>query len=397
MSKLIEQLEHLQRAVPDAPGFADSVACAIRDMRPPAIRDARRIPGRRWLAVAAMAVLIAGGVIFMFAFSAFALSPQQAFGQMLKRVEQLDSVRYCVVSEKKGGDPSAHASTDRRTVAAGGLRRSELMTPGYPLGVFVHNQQTSPDCDLWIYPDEKRAEFELVDKERESLADGNPVNSLKEFMMAGVKAAPDETYQGKAARVFVSAEPESIDGGLQTRTRRVLVDKSAGLPLRIEIETKVTGQGTFHMVMDQFDWHPTIDDSTFSTKVPDGFATTYDLIKPLSHALYFYNGLFGQLPQTCDADALQAYAKKLQEQSATDKKPLPEGDLYDVEWGFAARNFAARHRMDFRYYGAGKRLGVVAGKSPEQIAAIETAPGSGKYDVLMSDFSRGRVDRSQLP
>jgi hypothetical protein len=386
MSKLIEQLEHLDQAVPEAPGFADSVTCAIRDMPIPVTRRARYRPSRRWVAVAAMAALIVVGGALMFALSEFTLSPQQAFGQMLKHVEQLDSMQYCV-----SGTPSSPAGAERRTVAAGGLKRSE-----FPHSVLVHNKQTSPDCDLWIYPDEKRVEFELVDKERAVLFDEDPVPFLKKFMMIGVKAAPDETYEGKTARVFVSGEPESLDGGQQTRTRRVLVDKSTDLPLRIEIEIKVTGQGTFREVKDQFDWHPTINESTFSTKVPTGFAVTYNLIKPLSHALDLYDGLFGQLPQTCDADALMACTKKLQEQSAADGKPVRIGSLRDAKWGFSVQDFAAKHQIDFRYYGAGKKLGVVPGKSAERIAAIETAPGSGKYLVLMSDFSRARLDRSQL-
>jgi hypothetical protein len=387
MSKVLEKLEQLEQAVPESPGFADSVTRLVRNMPRPATRRTRHGPSRRWLAVAAMAALIVVGGALMFALSEITLSPQQAFGQMLKRLEQLDSVQYCVSDTT----PAGHSEPERRIEAAG-LHRSE-----FPHSVFVHNKQASPDCDLWIYPDQKRAEFELVDKEREASADGNPVVFLKKFMMTGVTTAPDETYQGKAARVFVSAQPESIDGGRQTRTRRVLVDKSTDLPLRIEIEIKITGQGTFRDVKDQFDWRPTINESTFSTVVPAGFAVTYNLIRPLDRALGVYDSLFRRLPEKCDEDALTAFTKKLQEQSAADGKPVNKGHLFDAEWGFSVPAFAAKHQIDFRYYGAGKTLGIVPDQTRERIAAIETAPGSGKYDVLMSDFSRDRVDRSQLP
>ena len=391
MSKLLQQLEELDRAVPEAPGFADSVMDALRDMPLPSTSRAPYRLSRRRLAVAAIAASILISVTFMFALSAFTLSPQRAFGQMLKNVERLDSVQYSDAAQ----DSSGHSNVDRRTFATGGRLRSELKAQGFPLGIFVHNQQTSPDCDLWIYPDKKRAEFELVDQEREALADENPVTALKKLMITGVKAAPDEIYAGKAVRVFISAEPESAEG---TWVRRVLVDKKSDLPLRIEIESKVAGQaGTFRQVMDQFDWHPTIDQTTFSTKVPAGFAVTYDLIKPLSHALEFYAALCGQLPQNCGADALKSFRKKLEEQSAADGKPIKKGVLWDAEWGFSAQAFAAKHQIDFRYYGAGKTLGAVPGKPPERIAVIETAPGSQKYDVVLSDYSRERVDRSQLP
>lgn len=391
MSKLLEQLEHLDRAVPEAHGFADSVIDAVADMPLPATQRPRNRLNRSRLAVAAIAALIVISVTFMFALSAFTLSPQRAFGQMVKNVEQLDSVQYSDVAQ----DASGHSNVDRRTIATGGRRRSELKAEGFPLGIFVHNQRTSPDCDLRIYPDKKRAEFELVDQEREALGDENPVAALKKLMMTGVKAAPDEIYAGKAARAFISAEPESAEG---TWVRRVLVDKKTDLPLRIEIESKVAGQkATFRQVMDQFDWHPVIDESTFSTRVPAGFAATYDLIKPLSHALDFYSTLCGQLPQDCGADALKAFSKKLEEQSAADAKPIQKGVLWDAEWGFSVQAFAAKHQIDFHYYGAGKTLGAAPGKLPERIAAIETAPGSKKYDVLLSDFSHERVDRSQLP
>jgi len=391
MSKLLEQLEHLDRAVPEAPGFADSIVDVLRDKTLPATPRAPYRLSRRRFAVAAIAASILISVTFMFALSAFTLSPQRAFGQMLKNVEQLDSVQYSDVAQ----DTSGHSNVDRRTIATGGRRRSELKAEGFPLGIFVHNQQASPDCDLWIYPDKKRAEFELVDQEREALEDENPVAALKKLMMTGVKTAPDENYAGKAARAFISAEPESAEG---TWVRRVLVDKKTDLPLRIEIESKIAGQkATFRQVMDQFDWHPTINESTFSTKVPAGFAVTYDLIKPLSHALDFYAALCGQLPRDCGADALKAFRKKLDEQSAADGRPIQTGVFWDAEWGFSVQSFAAKHQIDFRYYGAGKTLSADPGKSPERIAAIETAPGSKKYDVLLSDFSRERVDRSQLP
>jgi hypothetical protein len=68
----------------------------------------------------------------------------------------------------------------------------------------------------------------------------------------------------------------------------------------------------------------------------------------------------------------------------------------DVRWGFAVPAVAARHGIDLRYYGAGKSL-VVNGPTRDIIAAVETAPGSGRYDVLMSDASRAQMDRSQLP
>lgn len=74
-----------------------------------------------------------------------------------------------------------------------------------------------------------------------------------------------------------------------------------------------------------------------------------------------------------------------------------KGELWDAEWGFSVPPFAAKHQIDFRYYGAGTTLGAVSGKSPDRIAAIETALRSQEYDVLLSDFSRERVDRSKLP
>ena len=49
------------------------------------------------------------------------------------------------------------------------------------------------------------------------------------------------------------------------------------------------------------------------------------------------------------------------------------------------------------FNGAGKKRGDGGGGARQIIAAIEIAPQSGQYDVIMSDFSRARRARAQLP
>jgi hypothetical protein len=262
--------------------------------------------------------------------------------------------------------------------------------------IIIHNAQTSPDADLTLYPKDKIAEFTPVDADREALSSDDPVDELKKFAMEGVKSAPDETYQGKPARVFISEKSEQIDGGRQSRTRRVLVDHNTGLPVRIEIDGDMTkiGQGSYRLLIESFEWNPATDEKTFSTDPPAGYSVRYDCLKPLSHALAAYVARFnGHLPDRIDAAGLASLKQRLK--TAANGKDKSLAEQFDADWGFSIPRFAERHKLDFRYYGAGKTLGD--NKPPEAIVAIETAPDSAEYDVLMSDRSRARMERSKLP
>jgi hypothetical protein len=121
----------------------------------------------------------------------------------------------------------------------------------------------------------------------------------------------------------------------------------------------------------------------------------YNLMKPLSHGLDFYASYMGQMPERIDAAALEAVKKH--EADAVKAAGTPEffGGIYDIDWGFTVPAFAARHHLDFHYYGAGQKFSQT--RPAHMIAAAETAPGNGIYEVLMSDFSRDRVKREKLP
>ena len=225
----------------------------------------------------------------------------------------------------------------------------------------------------------------------------DPAAWLRELAGRHVAAAPDETYRGKEVRVYVAIREDHAPADGRWRTARALVDKDSGLPLRIELESDGTYQGTgvVHRVLEDFEWNAKVDESIFSTEPPPGCKVIYDLIRPLSHGLEAYAGHFERrLPDQVDAAAVKLFEQGVKEktQAAGNGVSL----MADVHWGFAVPAFAARHGIDFRFYGAGKSL-VVNGPTREIIAAVETAPGSHRYDVLMSDASRAQMDRSQLP
>lgn len=350
----------------------------------------------------AAAVLLIGAIAGVLAWLA-AESSQRALAQVVGRVEKSEAVRYRVQSEHGGVGVAKDAlpqPIDLRTFATGGRYRSELSRGAGGAAaatvVIIRNPQTLPDAELVLHARQKLAEFTLVDADREAQGGDNLVDALKKFASDGVRAAPDETYDGRPVRVYVSERPEQSDGGRQSLTRRVLVDRQTGLPVRIEMDGDMTkiGQGTYHVLMEDFDWNPAIDERTFSTEPPAGYTVRYDLLRPLDRGLSAYAAAFdGRLPDRMDAAALAALAERIKA-----AKGETRASIYDAKWGFAVPAFAAKRKLDFRYYGAGKKRGGGGGDGARQIiAAIEIAPQSGQYDVIMSDFSRARLARAQLP
>jgi outer membrane lipoprotein-sorting protein len=395
MNDLLEQLDMLHGAVPDAPGFADAVIARLPAAPSAASGWRIRVPRRMKVAtLAASIALVLLGALFTFISVA---SPQAVFARVVDRVEKAETVRYSVRTERTGTQQSS-AMTDRRTFATGGRRRSEL-TPAHGARVVViHNAQLAPDVDLELYEQSQLAEFTLADAGREALSDQSPVQALREFAADGVKAGPQRQYRGVAVASYESEKPEPIDGGQQFRTRRVLIDKTSGLPVQIEIDYDMTplGQGTFHVIMDSFEWNPAVDEKLFSPSPPAGYHVRYNLARPLGHGLNAYAYQFeSRLPDRIDAAALAALKQRLNATKSPKDDGGVSGEALDADWGFAVPAFAAKHQLDLRYYGAGKKLDPAAPRQP--IAAIEIAPNLGEYDVIMSDRSRARLKAAELP
>jgi outer membrane lipoprotein-sorting protein len=388
MNNILEKLEQLNRAVPDAPEFAGMTMRRL----PISLPARRKI--RKPLAIAAMAACVLIGISAVLSLIPPVLSPEQAFGQVVQRVAQLDSVRYWVRPEG-----NYTISVDHRTFSSGGRRRSELGNSTRPSQIVIHNGKNSPELDLALYPDRKIAEFDLVDTVREAHFSekypDNPVAVLQQLATQNVKSAPDEIYQGKSARVFVrnpSTHPASNSGG--TPVAKVVVDKVTGLPLRIEMDNDMGKEGIIKWVMEDFEWNPPIDDGIYSTQAPEGYKVVYNLIKPLDHGLGSYAAYFdGHLPDRVDSAELEMLKQRANIKQVPSKTDFT---LADAVWGFRVPAFAAAHGIDFRYYGAGQSISVNA-KDGKIIAAVETAPGSGMYDVLLSNEFRDRLSRSQLP
>ncbi len=385
MNALLKELELLDRAVPDAPEFVGSVMGRLPEVASAANSPRRQLRTLTLVTIGAIAAAILIGVV-MFVLSP---SPQEAFGQMVERVAQFDSVRYDMHYEDSG-----RMVVDHRTNSSDGRRRSEFVGPS---NIIIHNPKTSPELDLSLRPDLKLAEFRLVDAFREAHSDGrhsnNPIVYLQQIAAENVIPAPDEIYQGKPVRVFIG-KPGTTD---LKRTVWVLVDKDTGMPVRIETLNDMTwaGRGIAHRVFDNFAWNPPIDESTYSTVPPVGYAVTYNLIRPLSMGLDQYSAFFnGQLPDHVDAAALEKLREKVKSLPNPTREDI-DVTIADAVWGFRVPAFAAAHNLDFRYYGAGQSY---SSKGPfRMIAAVEIAPGSGIYDCRMSPPSLERVDRAQLP
>jgi hypothetical protein len=266
-----------------------------------------------------------------------------------------------------------------------------------PPNIIIHNPKTSPELDLSLRPDLKLAEFRLGDAAREARSYGshsnNPIVYLQQIAAENVIPAPDEIYHGKPVRVFIS-KPGTTE---LRRTIRVLADKDTGMPVRIEIlrDMARAGDGMARSVLDNFEWNPAIDESTYSTVPPPGYAVTYNLIRPLSMGLDQYAAFFhDQLPDHVDAAALEKLREKVKSLPNPTKEDI-DVTVADAVWGFRVPAFAAAHNLDFRYYGAGQSY---SSKGPLRIiAAVEIAPGSGIYDCMMSPPSFERVDRTKLP
>jgi outer membrane lipoprotein-sorting protein len=374
-------LERLDRVVPDAPEFVGSVMNRLPELAPTSTASGRRKWTRMLLGIGVMAasLLIGGSMFVIFVLSP---SPQAAFGQMVQRVAQYDSVRY----DFHYNDGGANA-VDHRTLSSGDRRRSEFDWGPHQSLIIIHNGRTSPDLDLRLESKFKSAEFDLVDSYREAnlakLYPNNPVEYLEQVAAKDVVPAPDEIYQGKPVRVFVS-KPGNSD---ERRTTRVLADKETGMPIRIETQA--------NQIMDNFEWNPPLDDSTYNTVPPAGYNVTYYLIKPLSQGLDNYAAFFhGRFPDHIDAAAMDQLRREVKSLPNPGKEDL-EMTIADAKWGFGVPAFAAAHGIDLRYYGAG--LSQSQNQPRKMIVAVETAPGSGNYDCQMSDFSRARVHRSQLP
>jgi hypothetical protein len=395
MKNLAEQLQQLDRAVPDAPDFAAAMMRRIRALPSPvAVAPTSRWSRARFALGAAACVLIGLGAAAVVLLST--LSPQKAFGRAAERTAKFDSVRYW---DRSSNDRDKSRSDDHRTWSTGGRQRSEISNGDKPPILFIHNPMTSPQLDLEVYSSRKTACFLLVDADREAMAGerDDPAKWMRDLAARHVVAAPDENYRGKVARVYVAMPAEHFRADGRWRTTRALVDRDSGLPLRIELESDGTYQGTgiVHRVLDDFEWDPKIDDGIFSTEPPPRCKVIYDLITPLVHGLEAYASRFAlHLPDQLDAAAVKSFEQRVkrQTQSAGDGA----ASVADVRWGFAVPAVAARLGIDLRYYGARKSL-VVNGPTRDIIAAVESAPGSGNYDVLMSDASRAQMDRSQLP
>jgi hypothetical protein len=379
MNVLLKELEHLDRAVPDAPEFVGSVMGRLPELAPAASSLRRQPRTMALVAIGAMAAaILIGAIVFV-----LSPSPQVAFGEMVERAAQFDCVRYDMHYDDGG-----RVDCDHRTASSDGRRRSEFAGPAH---IIIHNPKTSPELDLSLRPDLKLAEFWLVDAFRETHSDGshstNPIVYLQQIAAENVIPAPDEIYQGKPVRVFISKRGTTD----LRRTIRVLADKDTGMPVRIE----TLGEGTYHHVFDNFEWNPPIDESTYSTVPPAGYAVTYNLIRPLSMGLDQYAAFFhDQLPDHVDAAALEKLKQKVKSLPNSTKEDI-DMTIADAVWGFGVPAFAAAHNLDFRYYGAGQSY---SSKGPlRMIAAVEIAPGSGIYDCRMSPPMMERVDRTQLP
>jgi hypothetical protein len=385
MNVLLKELEQLDRAVPYAPEFVGSVMGRLPEVASVANSSWRQPRTLTLVTIGAMAAtILIGTIIFV-----LSPSPQVAFGQMVQRVAQFDSVRYDLHYDDGG-----RMDCDHRTSSSDGRRRSEFVGPAH---IIIHNPKTSPELDLSLRPDLKLAQFWLVDAFREAHTDGrhsnDPIVYLQQIAAENVISAPDEIYRDKPVRVFIS-KPGTTD---LKRTIRVLVDKDSGMPLRIETLHDMTsaGRGIAHRVFDNFEWNPPIDESTYSTVPPAGYAVTYNLIRPLSMGLDQYSAFFnGQLPDHVDAAALEKLKEKVKSLPNPTKEDI-DMTIADAVWGFRVPAFAAAHNLDFRYYGAGQSY---SSKGPlRMIAAVEIAPGSGIYDCMMSPPSFERVGRTKLP
>jgi outer membrane lipoprotein-sorting protein len=395
MNDLLEQLDTLHGAVPDAPGFADAVIARLPAAPPAASGWRIRVPRRMKVAAlaASVALVLLGAVFALMSVS----SPQAVFARVVDRVEKAETVRYSERTERTGTQQSS-AMTDLRTFATGGRRRSELSSARGPRVVVIHNAQLAPDVDLSLYEESQLAEITPADAGREALSDQNPVRALRKFASDGVKAGPQRQYRGVTVSSYESEKPEPIDGGQQFLTRRVLIDKASGLPVQMEIDYDMTplGLGTHHVIMDSFEWNPAVDDKLFSPSPPAGYHVRYNLARPLGHGLNAYASQFeSRLPDQIDAAALAAMKQRLDLLRSPKNAEAIAGVALDADWGFAVPAFAAKYHLDLRYYGAGKKLDPAAPRQP--IAAIEIAPNLGEYDVIMSDRSRARLKAAELP
>jgi outer membrane lipoprotein-sorting protein len=378
MNNTLIQLENFHRAVPDAPEFSAEVMRRIQGL--PAPKNRLKLAGTPLIISAlAASILIAISLILI-----LSPSPQQAFAQVVERAAKYDSVRY-----DEHYPPGDSIQIDHRTASVGGKYRSELKPGGE---IFTSDSSKSPDWYLEIRPGPNKAEFQLVDKVREKYLathyPDNPVDYLRQLASQGVVAAPDEMYRGKMVRVFVSNGTLDTHEGFHAQ--RVLVDKDTGMPLRIERIDHLKFRG----VLDNFEWNPQLDDSTYSTVPPPGYLVEYNLRKPLEQGLDRWAVHFNQrLPEKIDSAALEALRKKASEQEGHQVEDI---DIADAIWGFSVPKFAAQLGIDLRYYGAGKQLNV--NHPPHLLVfAVETAPGSGKYDAFMTDGSGARLKRSELP
>jgi hypothetical protein len=391
MNDLTEALESLNKAVPPAPSFARRVMNQLPPPAPSTANPKRLRLHRMTVGVIAASLLIisAAGILVLL----MAASPRQALARSLQRAEASQFVRFNVRSEHENAGVTTPGVADRRTYSTDGKRRSELLGRDGSPELVVHNPQSCPDADLIVYPTRKIAEYRLVDAARESLSSDDPVQEMKRLAQ-GVRSAPQEIYRGRSVRIYLSDKPQPIDGGRQWRTTRLLVDRETDLPVRIEITFDMTPiqQGIWRSVYDEFEWNPPLDVNAFSTDPPAGFAVHYDLISPLSHGIIAYAGCSsGKFPPKIDAAALAEAMQRLAAEGRADSKAT----TLELQWGFAAPAFAARHHLDLRYYGAGKSLDRETARTP--IVAAQIAPASDQYDVIMSDLSTVRMRRRELP
>jgi hypothetical protein len=375
MNNTIKQLENLYRVVPDAPALAADVMCRIQDLPAPqnrlSVSRTRIIIG----ALAASILICAASLLLI-----VSPSPQLAFGQVIERTAKYGTVRYDLHYPDGG-----KIDVDYRTVSAGGNRRSEFGPAHARELIITHNSERSPDWDLRLRTDLKYAEFELVDKVREeyfgSRYPENPITYLQQVASHNVVAAPNEMYEGKKVRVFVN-KPGDTD---KNRTTRVLVDWDTGMPLCIETAD--------NQIMDHFEWNPPLDDSTYSTTPPPGYTVTYNLIRPLSFALDQWAAHFNDaFPDQINQAALESLRRK---EAEWEGHPVEDIKIADAIWGFSVPKIAAQMGIDLRYYGTGKHRGPNFPRSI--VVAVETAPGSGEYDAMMTDYSRSSLKRSELP
>lgn len=394
MNDLLENLQALKDAVPAAPGFAELVVRHVQSSPSP-VRRRVAVFSLRKAAIGAVAASVLVAVPVALLVMSISVSPQQSFALALKQAEKCDAVRYRVTSEQRNPPAAASVTVDHRTLAGGGRTRSEVCNPSAAPFIAIHNAQSDPDLELFLYGHSRTAEYTLADADRESLADDSPVAELKKLAALGVKASRDQTYAGKPCIAYETTE--SVDGGRHSIRRVVLIEQATHLPARIETDEDMSnsGQGVYHSVMDDFDWLPSIGPATFSVQPPEGYKVRYDLLKPLSSALEIYATNFdGRLPDRIDSAALAALKERLRAARVRDTS-IGLGPLYDADWGFAVPLFAIKHRLDYRYYGDHRRFDDHGPRHPS--AAVQIAPDSDKYDVLMSDFSRARLSRSELP